>query len=240
MPLFIINMLQDSILLISEKDLNEDTLKKYIYSNLNTNYYLSNDFSNNFYRKLAICGFITTSIYIKNTFYLLPEIQFEYALLDFNNLHISKKVRKLLNKNRYKFLINNDLNKVLKNIRRYHKDSWITDEYEKLIYNLYKENSESFSIFSVELYDSLTNELIAGEIGYKIKNTYTSLSGFSSKEKKYRDFGKLQMTLLAFYLKENNFLFWNLGHPYMEYKFALGATLYNRDNFLKKWLKAVN
>ena len=79
--------------------------------------------------------------------------------------------------------------------------------------------------------------LIAGEIGYKIGKTYTSLSGFSKKDKKYNNWGKLQMILLAKHLEENSFSFWNLGHPYMQYKFDLGAKLYSREDFLEKWLQ---
>lgn len=41
---------------------------------------------------------------------------------------------------------------------------------------------------------------------------------------------------LGFYLENNKFSFWNLGHPYMQYKFDLGAKLYAREEFLKKWL----
>ena len=38
------------------------------------------------------------------------------------------------------------------------------------------------------------------------------------------------------YLEKNNFSFWNLGHPYMQYKFDLGATSFSREEFLKRWL----
>jgi len=47
------------------------------------------------------------------------------------------------------------------------------------------------------------------------------------------------MTLLAKYLQNNNFSFWNLGHPYMQYKLDLGATVLSRIDFLEKWLKAI-
>ena len=50
---------------------------------------------------------------------------------------------------------------------------------------------------------------------------------------------KLQMVLLALYLEKNNYSFWNLGHPYMQYKFDLGAKLYSRDDFLKRWLNSI-
>ncbi len=81
-------------------------------------------------------------------------------------------------------------------------------------------------------------QLVAGEIGYKIGATYTSLSGFSIKDKGFNNYGKLQLVLLAKYLQKNNYQFWNLGHPYMKYKFDLGATLFKREDFLQIWQEA--
>ena len=186
-------------------------------------------------------GFISTSIILENNFYLLPEIQFEYAILDFNNLHISKKVKNLIKNSEYEFCINSNFQSVLNEIKKYHKDSWIEENYEKLLINLnsLKNNNSNFKLLSIELYDKNNEKLVSGEIGYMISKTYTSLTGFSSRSKKYNNWGKLQMVLLALYLEENRFDFWNLGHPYMQYKFDLGAKLYSRDDFLKRWLNSI-
>ncbi|QKF74232.1 leucyl, phenylalanyl-tRNA-protein transferase [Aliarcobacter faecis] len=232
-------MKQNFLYLIEKKDItNKKTLLE-IYQNLNTNYYVSSDFSEEFYILLAKAGFISTSIIIEKEFYLLPEIQFEYAILDFCNLHINKKIKKLINQNNFEFFINKDINKVLEELESYHKDNWLCGKYKEIILDLYKNPKNDFSILSIELYDKNSSKLIAAEIGYKINSTYTSLSGFSSKEKNYSNWGKLQMVLLGFYLEKNNFSFWNLGHPYMQYKFDLGAKLYSRDEFLKRWLSKV-
>jgi len=80
---------------------------------------------------------------------------------------------------------------------------------------------------------------LAGEIGYIIGSTYTSLSGFSIKEKQYSNWGKLQMVLLSKYLDTNNFSFWNLGHPYMQYKLDMGAKVLSRIEFLERWLPKI-
>ncbi|QKJ27950.1 leucyl, phenylalanyl-tRNA-protein transferase [Aliarcobacter cibarius] len=232
-------MQQDFLYLIDKNDIKEKNTLINIYSNTNVNYYLSDDFSKEFYILLAKTGFISTSIFIDNLFYLLPEIQFEYAILDFDNLHINKRVKKLINQNNFEFLINKDINKILEKLDDYHKDNWLTNKYKDLIVDLYKNPDNNFSILSIELYDKNSKELIAGEIGYKINSTYTSLSGFSSKDENYKNWGKLQMVLLALYLEKNNFSFWNLGHPYMQYKFDLGAKLYSREDFLKRWLTQI-
>jgi Leu/Phe-tRNA-protein transferase len=230
---------QNIVYYLSYEDIQDkEILFNHIYSNMDANYYISEDFSKDFYIYLAYLGFISTSTTIENKFYLLPEIQFEYAILDFKNLHISKKIKSLLKKEIFQFSINSNFNLVLENIEKYHKTNWLTNKYKELISSLknYKHKNIDFEVISVELYDKETKELIAGEIGYKINSTYTSLTGFSSKEKKYNNWGKLQMILLAKYLEDENYSFWNLGHPYMQYKFDLGATTYSREEFLLKWL----
>ena len=93
---------------------DENILFNYIYANLDSNYYISDDLSAEFYTLQAVSGFIATSISLENKFYLVPEMQFEYAILDFENLHISKKVKKLLDKNDFTFSINTNISEVIK------------------------------------------------------------------------------------------------------------------------------
>ena len=221
---------------------DENILFNYIYANLDSNYYISDDLSPEFYTLQAINGFIATSITLEKKFYLVPEIQFEYAILDFENLHISKKVKKLLNKNDFIFSINTNMKEVIKNIQTHHKSNWLTNEYYEILEKVkeYKNPNIDFELLSIELWDKSKTILIAGEIGYKIGSTYTSLTGFCLKDKKYNNFGKLQMVLLALYLQKNNYSFWNLGHPYMQYKFDLGAISFSREEFLKRWLKEIS
>ncbi|HAK46172.1 MAG TPA: hypothetical protein DCO79_09690, partial [Spirochaeta sp.] len=84
------------------------------------------------------------------------------------------------------------------------------------------------------------DKIIAGELGYSIGKTYTNLSGFFHREeRKYNNFGKLQMVMLARKLEKAGIAFWNLGQPYMEYKLKLGADVVPRGLFLKRWDRAV-
>lgn len=218
---------------------NEHILYHYIYTNKDLNYYISEEFSKEFYIELAAKGFISTSIEFEDRLYLLPEIQFEYALLDFENLHIGKKVKKLLTKNNYELTINKRFDEVLEALEKYHSPNWVRGEYKTLMKELQNYTHPNFKIISVELCDKESKKLIAGELGYKIGSTYTSLTGFSSKQKEFRDYGKLQLVIWAKYLKANNYSFWNLGHPQMEYKKDLGAKIYSRNDFLRRWLKEV-
>lgn len=205
------------------------------------NYYWSDDFSTEFYIEAARAGFITTSIYHDNQFILLPEIQFDYAVLHFDKIIIPKKVNKLINENNYIFDINRNFQEVLNRISSYHPDSWVTQEYIELLnkLNINKNLKKYFNLFSTEIYEKSTKKLISGEIGYQIGSTYTSLTGFTTRNKKYNNWGKLQLVLLNNYLKENDFKLWNLGHPQLQYKIDLGAKIYNRSDFLKLWEKNI-
>lgn len=228
----------NTIYYISHEDIkNKNIVYDHIYTDKDTNYYFSDDFSKEFYIDLASLGFISTSTYYNQTLYLLPELQFEYAILDFDDLHISKNVKKLLKKENYQFSSTKNVDRVLKKLDDYHNPNWLIEEYMDLIKELakYKDPNNSFELKCFQIEDKDTKEIIAAEIGYRINNIYTSLTGFSSKEKKYNHYGKLQLVLLALYLKKNSYSFWNLGHPYMQYKFDLGAKVYSREEFLKRW-----
>lgn len=203
------------------------------------NYYWSDDLSCEFYIEAAKKGFITTSMYYKEEFVLLPEIQFDYAVLHFDDIKVPRKVKKLIKENNYILDISQNLEKVLDKINAYHPNSWLTQEYINILNNIKINSSlyENFNLFSIELYEKNDKKLISGEIGYQIGSIYTSLSGFTTKNKKYNNWGKLQLVLLNDYLKSNNYKMWNLGHPQLQYKTDLGAKIYNRKEFLELWNK---
>lgn len=202
------------------------------------NYYAYEYFSPTIYIKLAKAGFISTTATLTNKkTYLLPEIQFEYAVLYFENIHISKKVKKLMQKNDFIFVKNKNLNLVIENINTFHKDSWITKEYKDMLLDIFANHHDNFELLSFELYSKDSSDLIAAEIGYKIGNTYTSLTGFSNRAKEYNNYGKLQLVLLSKYLQKNNYKLWNLGHASLQYKLDLGAIILKREDFLRQWLK---
>ncbi len=233
--------MEKKIYYLSHGDIDDrHVLFNFIYPNKELNYYYSDDFSPSFYIKLARAGFISVSDTINGSYFLLPEIQFEYAVLRFKDLHISKKVKKLLNKGgNYTFKEDCDFHEILKLIIQSHETPWLEGEYEKMLENIYENfnKGKNFKLTGFALYDNETGDLAAGEIGYIIGRTYTSLSGFRKKDKKYNNYGKLQLTLLAQYLEKNGFAFWNLGHPYMQYKLDLGARVLSREDFLDIWIK---
>jgi len=213
-----------------------DILINIIYPNMYKNYYWSDDFSAKYYIAQAKAGFIAVTDYYEDEELLLPEIQFSYALLDFKDLHISRKVNKLLNDKDLKLQISHDLDEVVERINASHKNCWLTPRYLEMIKATHGLDN-NFELISVAIKDE--NILVAGEIGYVIGKTYTSLSGFSSRKKRYCNYGTTQLVLLAQHLEENGFKFWNLGQSYMTYKLSLGAKVYERQAFLKRWFSAI-
>ena len=215
---------------------SSDILINTIYPNMYKNYYWSDDFSAQYYIAQAKAGFIAVTDHYEDEELLLPEIQFSYALLDFKDLHISRKVKKILDKKDLQLDISQDVNEVAKQINVSHKNCWLTPRYLEIL-NETHGLDENFELISVGIRDN--DILIAGEIGYVIGKTYTSLSGFSSRERKYKNYGTTQLVLLAQYLEKNEFKFWNLGQSYMTYKLALGAKIYERQDFLKRWFLGI-
>ena len=208
-------------------------LRNKIYPDMQKNYYWSDDFSPEFYIAQAKAGFIAVTDIYQGRELLLPEIQFSYALLHFEELHISRKVHRLLSKKNLSLTVSTDnIATVAQKIQTYHRQSWLTPNYLKILQATQK-MKEDFQIITACIEEN--GDTVAGEIGYIIGNTYTSLSGFSSREKAYRNYGTAQLVLLARYLQENDFVFWNLGQSYMPYKFQLGARRYDRSAFLKLW-----
>lgn len=212
-------------------------LQELIYPNMYKNYYWNDDFSPEYYIAQAKAGFIAVTDTYEEQELLLPEIQFTYAVLDFKDLHVSRKVKQLLAKKPLQLEITQELDEVVSHINASHKNCWLTPAYLQML-NETKGLDENFDLISVAIRED--EILVSGEIGYIIGETYTSLSGFSSQEKSYRNYGTAQLVLLAQYLQASGFEFWNLGQPYMSYKLALGAKIYDRKEFLNRWFNATN
>jgi len=220
---------------IRREDLHYPPLLRQIYADMNHDYYWSDDFSKAMYVDLAEAGFISVSTEHDGKLLLLAEIQKAYAILEFDEMHISKKVSKLLRKGAYRLAFDTAFDDVIRFIQASYDECWMVGEYAALMRRLHTENSGAFKLFSTELYDA-GDTLVAGEIGYITgNNVYTSLSGFHNREPRYRNWGTLQLVLLGKHLQSVGIRFWNLGHPYMEYKRQLGARILLRSEFLHHW-----
>jgi len=221
-----------------EEATDRSYLESIIYPDMRRNYYWSDDFSPDFYIAQAKAGFIAVTDIYEGKELLLPEIQFSYALLDFANLHISRKVKSLLKKASPKLILTSNIAPIAQKIRHYHPHCWLTPRYETMLMQTHGLDP-SFQVVGAYI-EAEDGSMVAGEIGYAIGHTYTSLSGFSSRQKAYRNYGTAQLVLLGEYLAAKGFAFWNLGQSYMPYKFDLGAINHTRDAFLKRWYTHIN
>ncbi len=223
--------------------LDEAFLEQHIYPDLDQTLYWTDRWDPALYVALARAGFISISHVDEDLGSLLiAELQALYAVLDWENLHISRNVRKILRSGRIaheglELRVVADITRVLDRIVAYHQPrSWLIPPYRDLLRRLPSQGAAAFSLHGVELWSTTRDELIAGELGYSIGRTYTSLSGFcASNEPAWRDFGTLQLVLLAQRLERAGYAFWNLGHASQAYKHALGARRVPRPEFLERW-----
>jgi Leu/Phe-tRNA-protein transferase len=219
-----------------ENFFNEEVMS-YIYANKNKNYYWTDDLSAEFYIAQAKAGFIAVTMEHEERVILAPEIQKSYAVLDFKDLHISRKVKKLIKAKNLSIEIGEAFDEIQENIQNFHSLTWLNKTYLEVLKAVHRSKDRSMKIVTVMLRDE--QKAIAGEFGYIIGKTYTSLAAFSSREKAYNNYGTAQLVLLAQYLEKKGFAFLNLGQPFMPYKIDLGAKVYERENFLKMWEEAI-
>lgn len=233
---------------VAPSELTPDVLRHLVYPRLDVTYYWSDHWDPEFYVALARAGFISTCFdHPQAGPILLSELQRSYAVLDWSNLHCSRNLRALLRSDHLdregiELRTGPCCDRVLERLAAYHGErSWLRAPYRALVRKLAARGSPRFAMLGVELWSRERDALIAGELGYAIGRTYTSLSGFCSRgERRWRHSGTLQMFLLAEALRRRRYAFWNLGHVGMPYKRALGARPTPRTAFLERWLPAID
>jgi len=234
---------------LSPADLDPVFLREHLYPDLEHTLFWSQRWEPGFYIALAEAGFISISMADPGLGdVLIAELQESYAVLDWDRLHVSRHLGKLLRSGRIESegvelrVVDDPAPVITRLLEQYRESTWLTDTYVELLHRLPTADVPAFSLHGVELWSRERDLLVAGELGYTIGRTYTSLSGFHTPDTvdagRWRHFGTLQMWLLAKRLQERSYAFWNLGHPYQGYKTALGARLLPRGEFLERWLKA--
>lgn len=214
-------------------------------------HFWTDDWSPEFYRAQARLGFIAVATAgpedIGNA--LVPELQQAYAVLDWPDLTVDRHVRTIMGSGRLeredvRLVIDPDPGPVLTRLsENWGERSWLVPEYIELVRTLAspeeRNRDAGFRILSTTLFAG--TEPVAGELGYAVGTGYVSLSGFFRRDRReWNNYGKLQLVLLASRLRSVGFAFWNLGHPYMDYKTRLGARILQRDEFLPRWDEAAS
>lgn len=239
--------MREAIYPLTLRDLEPATLFGTIYPNPRLTYFWSVDWSPEFYVKQARAGMIAVAYHHDGAGDLLiPEMQDAYAVLDFANLRIPKAARKAMRSEAWTqgeigLRVTADPMPVMAGICTTFGDGcWLLESYRELMCALAANPpmEPPFRLEVVELRHLPTNTPVAGELGYTIGATYTSLTGFFVREPRWSGMGLLQLVLLGEALAANGYAFWNLGHPEMQYKHDLGAQVLARGAFLERWLPA--
>eukprot|EP01059_Diplonema_ambulator_P007007 TRINITY_DN16557_c0_g1_i2.p1 TRINITY_DN16557_c0_g1~~TRINITY_DN16557_c0_g1_i2.p1 ORF type:complete len:124 (+),score=31.86 TRINITY_DN16557_c0_g1_i2:37-408(+) len=98
------------------EDLEDDEKWKVMVKDKKNSYYLSQCWKAQFYSCLCYKGFVS----IAQEPWLIPELQYSYAVLDFENLHLEKSLLKRVKKRNYVLKANTRSDEVFWNISRHH------------------------------------------------------------------------------------------------------------------------
>lgn len=157
---------------------------------------------------------------------LLIKSHQQRCILDFENLHISRKLKRYARD--LTLRINHNFKTCLQQTVNSHDNNWLIKPLCDALTKIHDQEMFGVKLHSIEIYAGET--LIAGEIGYSTGAIYTSLSGFHTQNGS----GSVQLAVLGRILSGSGFSFWDLGMD-MAYKKTLGAHLIGRQSFLKLW-----
>jgi Leu/Phe-tRNA-protein transferase len=220
--------------LLIDSGIDCDALIDFILSaNYPEEFCLSLDFSHTFIDRLMKAGFLVMSTEIGEAddkqIILMPKHHIIRTVLFFENLHIGKTVKRLLNK--FELRADTDFDTIVDRCIKIHGDAWLTVPLIDSLKNVRRDPESLTRPFSFALYNN--GKLAAGEFGVVSGRVYTSYSGYYEEN----NAGRVQMILTAMYLQKNGFAFWDLGMP-LDYKYSLGAHDINTKSFMQLFRNA--
>ncbi len=232
---------------ICPEHLDEFFLSAVIWPDLDNSWYWTDNWEPSFYVELVHAGFITICTdHPLAGFVLLPQMHEASAVLDWQDLHCPRSLRRALASGLCERLglslrISTRLAPTLDALERcWAEESWLHPPYRTLMEMLERDNcfeQPSFLPVGVELHAEGCEIPVAGELGYVTGSVYTSLSGFMHPDRsRWNNTGKIQLLALGSLLCRSGFDFWNLGQPQMQYKKDLGAKVTPRPQFIERWV----
>lgn len=229
------------------RDLTED-FRNQVCAERDIEMFYSFDWSPEFYVKQASLGYISVAYREGDTTVLAPRLHEEFSLLEWPWLKADAGVRRIFTNGQFercspRLQVVADPMLVISQLRKtWGRQSWLLPPYIELMDKIASDSvlRRQMSLWGTVLWAHCQKcgEYLpaAGELGYTVGNSYTSLSGFFLREKKdFNNFGKLQLYLLAEHLQRKGIAFWNLGQPAMAYKQHLGARDVPCSQFLPRW-----
>lgn len=209
-------------------------------------YYWSDEWTPEFFVAQARAAFISIAVETETALgqVLLPQIHLANAVLDWKDLYLSRSTRRWMRSaacvgGGYELEVGGELDEVIAGIARCHgEDNWLAGRYPALLREVDARSWNGVRLLPVALLDR-GGQVVAGELGVVTGRVYTSMTGFLDRGyPRFNHLGKLQMFMLAEHLRDRGFAFWNLGQPWMQYKFDLGAKAVGRLEFLQRWFEA--
>jgi Leu/Phe-tRNA-protein transferase len=243
----ILHFTETGFLIILPRDNPRLIVDAMLETGYNEEFCVSLDFSPDFIARLMAAGFLVMSAKFDNAadedntdedaaasaesaapepdaqYILLPKLHLTRSALFFDNLHIKKSIKRLLN--RYELRYDADFDFIVNRCQEIHGDDWLTEPLVAAIRNIRQNRLHWVYPTSFALYRN--GKLVAGEFGVKVGRVYTSYSGYYDES----NAGTVQLILATRYLRENGFAFFDMGMP-MDYKTDLGATDLSPEDFV--------
>ena len=241
-------------LYISPEDDCNDIVDAMLATGYSEEFCVAKGFDPEFTARLMEAGFLVMSASIGDEdepyYIMLPKLHIERSVLFFENLHIKKSIRRLLN--RYELRADVEFDRIIDRCVEKHDSDWLSPVLVDCIKKIRlaaksstalgraaSENADSNGGGEHELKPApfaypasfalyRGEKLAAAEFGVVCGRVYTSYSGFYEEN----NAGTVQLILTARYLQEHGFLFFDLGMP-MEYKTALGADDISPREFVR-------
>jgi Leu/Phe-tRNA-protein transferase len=216
-------------LFISPEDDCRAIVDAMLKTGYNEEFCVAADFSPEFIARLMEAGFLVMSANLAEEgdephYILLPKLHLVRSALFFEDLHVKKSIRRLLD--RYELRMDTDFDRIIDRCAEKHGDDWLTPPLVDCIKKI--RQAERGTAYPACFAVYREGKLSAGEFGVVCGRVYTSYPGFYEEDNS----GTVQLILTARYLQEHGFSFLDLGMP-MDYKTDLGAVEITPGEFVQ-------
>ncbi len=209
-------------LLIAEYGSDIEQLKRRL-GELDEEFCHSFHFTRKMLNRYCYEGFLPMSVEVYGLPLLSLKLHQNRVLLPPSGVRVKKSV--LSKFAGHELSVDRDFGRCMQAIHDYHRDSWLSPPLAALYARSNRARGERMQLHSVELWNGA--DLVAGEIGYTVGSSYTSLTGFHTVNSS----GTAQLYALGLLLERDGFKLWDMG-MYAPYKLELGGKLHPREDFL--------
>ncbi|KAF0683689.1 Aste57867_24251 [Aphanomyces stellatus] len=204
-------------------------LRGYMY-HAQEDFWISKCFDPVFIAHIMHSGFLPIATEAHGEVYLLPKLHEQRCVMDPQELHIPKQIRKKAKG--FRLTVNEAFDDVVAGCHKQHGQAWlyppVVEAFRAMVPGVPVNNTTTVKLYSIELWKDAT--LVAGELGYCNGAMFTSLTGFYLEGTSGS--GTMQLYALGALLHTSGFQLWDLGMS-IDYKMKLGAKDLPRKDFVK-------